>query len=246
MAAKETLSYPETNFFVSLENKATFKSRAFGKTTFYTWRYRKWLRHTGLPVRDTLCRDQFDCGRKFSLSMDELARNAGKNGWMEKSPKHIWHVETIQRSIPDVKFIHIVRSARQNIGSLLEWASLNRRTLSPADALELWLKHYGRTARYHGHSSHLVVSYDELTNNFDSEMKRVSRFIGISVPALQDLDLRRFSQQIIQDHEVWKQKNLAEAKPRDSGLLKYEKWVTGRDRQGIEDSIRCIEGLLRR
>ena len=246
MAAEETWSRPETHFFVRLESRATLKSRIFGDTAFYTGRYRKWLTNNGLPLRDSICRDRRECGRKFAQSMDALAASAGKSGWMEKSPNHIWHLEAIQESIPDARIIHIVRSARANIGSLLDWASMNGMSMSPMEAFEVWLKHLGRSVCYLGNPSHLIVSYDDLMRDFDREMEKVSRFTGLSIPALKDLDLRKFSQQIVRAQEVWKQKNLAEAKPRDSGLEKYDRWVAGSERQVLEDSIRRVERLLGR
>jgi hypothetical protein len=245
MAAEDTLSCPETNFFVGLDSRETLRSRAFGETAFYTWRYRKWLRRTGLPVRNTICRDRHECGRKFAMSMDTLAGNSGKKGWLEKSPKHIWHIETIQQAIPDAKFIHIVRSARQNIGSLLEWAAMNDRKMTPSQALEIWLRHLGRTLSFYGQPAHLFVRYEDLANEFDTEMKKVGRFIGITVPALQELDLRKFSQQVVRGHEVWKQKNLVEPKPKDSGLVKYEELVKGPARHALEEIIDRIECLLK-
>lgn len=58
-----------------------------------------------------------DCGAVFRIVFDRLARQQGKTHWLEKTPTHVFHIDEIIRSIPDARFIEIVRDPRDVLAS---------------------------------------------------------------------------------------------------------------------------------
>jgi hypothetical protein len=53
----------------------------------------------------------------FEACMKVLASNAKKSRWMEKTPTHIFHTETIRSTIPNALFVEIVRDPRDVLAS---------------------------------------------------------------------------------------------------------------------------------
>ena len=45
----------------------------------------------------------------FRLVFDDLTVDSGHDGWVEKTPAHVYHIENIIRLIPDARIIVIVR-----------------------------------------------------------------------------------------------------------------------------------------
>jgi hypothetical protein len=54
----------------------------------------------------------------FVNILDELTVNAGKSIWLEKTPGHLYHIDTIRRLVPDTKFIHLFRNGQDVVASM--------------------------------------------------------------------------------------------------------------------------------
>ena len=53
----------------------------------------------------------------FPLVNDHLARLAGKSRWLEKTPSHVFHIDTIARHVPNAQFVEVVRDPRDVLAS---------------------------------------------------------------------------------------------------------------------------------
>jgi hypothetical protein len=83
----------------------------------------------------------------FEACMTVLAANAEKSRWMEKTPTHIFHTETILSTIPNALFVEIVRDPRDVLAS-----KKTRRA-------DVWTERYQAKDRYF---KQLEKAYDPL------------------------------------------------------------------------------------
>lgn len=65
----------------------------------------------------TRARRNREHGAVFRAVFDHLAQMAGKTQWLEKTPTHVFHVDRIVRSIPNARFVEIVRDPRDILAS---------------------------------------------------------------------------------------------------------------------------------
>jgi hypothetical protein len=52
--------------------------------------------------------------------LDKLTLAQGKSVWLEKTPGHLYYIDDLERYIPEVKFIHLVRNGADVVASLYE------------------------------------------------------------------------------------------------------------------------------
>jgi hypothetical protein len=62
-------------------------------------------------------RDSREHAAAFPLVFDHLAGLEGKTLWLEKTPTHIFHLDTIARVIPSAQFVEVVREPRDVLAS---------------------------------------------------------------------------------------------------------------------------------
>jgi hypothetical protein len=67
-------------------------------------------------------------GAVFRVVMDYYARQAGKIYWLEKTPQHTFFIDEIVRSIPDARFVEIVRDPRAVLASKKRFKDTARTT----------------------------------------------------------------------------------------------------------------------
>ena len=62
-------------------------------------------------------REERDHGTIFRIVANFLTRQAGKERWLEKTPTHIYHIDSIVRAVPDALFVEIIRDPRDILAS---------------------------------------------------------------------------------------------------------------------------------
>ena len=67
-------------------------------------------------------------GAVFRVVMDFYARQAGKIHWLEKTPQHTFFIDEIVQSIPDARFVEIVRDPRAVLASKKRFKDTARTT----------------------------------------------------------------------------------------------------------------------
>jgi len=102
------------------------------------------------------------------------AERHGKRRWCEKSPMYALHMDVLAETFPAAKFIHVIRDGRDCA------ASIHRRWgFTPPLAMWRWKNSVRRArelARPLG-DCYMEVRYEELTDNPESQMRRVCRFL---------------------------------------------------------------------
>ena len=116
-------------------------------------------------------------GSVFNAVYLNYARAKNKVRWGDKSD-YLDRMHIVYDIFPDAKFIHIVRDGRDVVNSVLKlpWG--------PKDILagaEWWSDHVKMAqivGRVLGKSRYLVVKYEDLVANPESELTRVCEFLG--------------------------------------------------------------------
>ena len=120
----------------------------------------------------------------FSTILDQLARDAGKLTWVEKTPMHLHVYDYISKLLPHpARFVHIVRDGRDVAASLYEAAKMRPEVWgnkSPTDFAERWIKDVKITEDAIGHPEHTVILYEDLVRDPERTLRRLCAFAGLS------------------------------------------------------------------
>jgi len=124
--------------------------------------------------------------RAFVGALDTAAARAGKDVWVEKTPHHIDYVEIIARRVPGAQFIHMLRDGRDVLASQYEAQQQDPQVWKqwPLEKMaETWNNDVQTSLACAGRKRHLVVSYEDLIESPEPELRRVAEFMGIEFDA---------------------------------------------------------------
>ncbi|TAF55369.1 MAG: polysaccharide deacetylase [Oscillatoriales cyanobacterium] len=119
--------------------------------------------------------------------LDGLAAEQHKSIWLEKTPEHIYFIPDIERFLPDVKFIHILRNSMDCIASMHE-ATRDFNELwgggwDLARCIDGWKYAVLTSHKYLDKSNHILVKYEELVDNKKLVLEDICNFLGIEYDA---------------------------------------------------------------
>ena len=184
-------SFPETAVFARLLATGSKDRPAVDPASIQAARVR------ALGLLDTVGRRDLDglipehmlsaaeFARAFVAVLDRVTLDAGKNAWLEKTPRHLALVSEIRRLVPDARFVYILRDGPQNVASLYEAARRHPNVWwqEGADDLEEAVKRWNRSMRY---ASALrddpdvhVVRYERLISETEPELRTICAFAGL-------------------------------------------------------------------
>ncbi len=115
---------------------------------------------------------------KWDVLLESQYIDAKKNKkkcriFLEKTPRHIWHVDYIRRAVPGVKFILMTRNGRDVVASLYE------RTGDIKGAILRYKDDSLLTIRQLDNDDSLLLKYEDLILNPYIELSNVMSFIGL-------------------------------------------------------------------
>lgn len=141
-----------------------------------------------------------DHGKLFGLVSDALCGANGKARWLEKTPTHLFHIDTILAAVPNARFVAIVRDPRDVLASKRsrqaeEWvqqSNAERRDVKKIQAGfdPLWDALAWRSAvnavqaaqaKYPDHV--LSIRYEDLVTAQEATVRRISDFIELPFSA---------------------------------------------------------------
>ena len=192
------LTLPETRFFVSLIGDTdermfpnTHRQRSLLKRASSSVRIRmglstgmEWDNAGAIPAphrrkwsaAKTVAQD-------FLTGMDELATEAGSNGWLEKTPMHVHYAPEVMRYAQDAWMIHVIRDSKDNIASIWDaaqkyddpWKQVYDRL---ERAVDNWNAAIADSARMVGQDRQIFVPYEGLSRNPELVLERIAQRIG--------------------------------------------------------------------
>ncbi len=110
----------------------------------------------------------------------EYAREAGKPRFADKTPRNVLHVGLIGRSIPESRFVHLVRDGRDVVPSLVGLQYFPDRF---AEAVVYWSERvrHGRAAGSAlGPDRYQEVRYEELVADPEATLRRLCSFLDLA------------------------------------------------------------------
>lgn len=176
-------SLPETHFFPTiLPTKRLLK--AWGITNNYLAGKQKLMDFGAKPseIPNWLAGHFISrLTENFVELLDRRALEEGKYAWVEKTPSHLHFVPNIEGLVPDVKFIHIIRSGRDAIASLYEATNKYPESWGGARSLETclnrWINDLRISFKYTENSNHFMLRYEDLISDTEDRLKGVSKFL---------------------------------------------------------------------
>jgi hypothetical protein len=141
--------------------------------------------------------------------LDRLAQDQGRPIWLEKTPLHLGYVDLIERVIPQVRFIHILREGPDAVASLYDatqqFPDPWRRIYPTLDhCIDQWNHCVELSSRYAGLPRHFLVRYEDLVSEPQSTLRRLCRFMGLEFEAEMLDDYGPASERLIRETEPWK------------------------------------------
>lgn len=104
-----------------------------------------------------------------------LNQNFKKQFWVEKTPRHLWHISSILRDFPQAKFIFIYRDPRDNYVSYKKkWGD----KLTPLAFAKAWNKSLYRINKAN-QGAILYIKYEDLVSNPIAQLEKVASFLSI-------------------------------------------------------------------
>lgn len=228
-------SFPETNFFGRLVGGWSGNLQArVGRVRPNRWysafdHLAEVLERPGLAARERNAGDFGQAVDGFIQALDTIAGEREARVWVEKTPKHFRYVHLLERSVPDVRFIHLVRDGRDVVASLVDRARRYpafERRLDPRAAARLWNEAVHAALRSQGRSGHALLAYEEFVRTPERELNRICSFLDIeydpAMPSPQD------TADIVTENEGWKSDV---DRPIARSRSKFEEALTARDQR---------------
>jgi len=102
--------------------------------------------------------------------------NKEKNGFsvlLEKTPRHIWHVDFVKKCVPNTKFVLMTRNGRDVIASLYErYKDIHTSIIRYRDDSLL-------TSRHTDDKHTFLLKYEDLISNPKEALRKIMLFIGL-------------------------------------------------------------------
>lgn len=122
--------------------------------------------------------------QKFIRILQDLAAEQEKSILLEKTPQHLHAIDDIERFIPQVKIIHLIRNGSDVVASLYEVTHKHPKPWGgkPWDldfCLERWKNDLAISLSHSNDPNHLLVRYETLVENPQLTLTRICSFIGV-------------------------------------------------------------------
>jgi hypothetical protein len=183
--------------------------------------------------------------RSFVDVLDRLALDGGKQGWTEKTPKHLALVPEIRQLVPGARFILVLRDGRQNVASLYDAARRYPNVWWPAglddldQAIQRWNQSARRARQLRGDADVLLVRYEKLISHTVAVLQEICAFAGLSFK--RDMVERRaeVAREVVGPGEPWKAGVFETVQP--AGNDKFDRLFTTLQKAYIEARLERID-----
>lgn len=122
--------------------------------------------------------------RAAAHALDDMARDQGAPGWVEKTPRHLLHVRTLTAACAP-RFVHIVRDGADVAVSIVSVTDRHADrwdgSRTPLAAAERWAADVEEHRRWADHPDHAFVRYEDLVADADRWMAGVAGWLGVAL-----------------------------------------------------------------
>jgi len=135
------------------------------------------------PRRCSLSRSLAD----VTAFLDALAEAYGKDTWVEKTPRHVFHARRIQRAVPGALCIHMVRKGEDVVASIVDrgkrFPERFPRQSDPSYGIRQWNQSMRATEVAMKEPGHAVVFYESLVAAVDPTLRTLCGIVGLDFEA---------------------------------------------------------------
>jgi hypothetical protein len=129
--------------------------------------------------------------------------------WLEKTPGHLRQIDQINKLVSRVRFIHIIRSGKDNIASINELGNKYPETWgrwyhSLDRSILRWVTDVRISMKYSTNEKHRLVRYEALIQNPKIVLENLCDFIGVPFEENMLSDHLKSADKIILEREPWK------------------------------------------
>jgi hypothetical protein len=161
------------------------------------WYKTRLFTRTGLEPSDVDARIMSECqngGDFLRIFMEEICRKQGVERWAETTPEHLLYMREIKKTIPNARFIHVIRDGRD---VALSWERLSQIRRLPWDRKRAamaaaiyweWIVERGRKAGRELGGDYIEVHYEDLVRRPTEVLRSLEAFVE------HDLDYQRIAE----------------------------------------------------
>lgn len=144
----------------------------------------------------------------FLKILDVATLSQSKSLWIEKSPSHLNYIDILEKYIEEPVFIHIVRSATDNIASLYDAAQKYPNEWSVYKDINLcvtrWKIARAITQAHVSKNNHFIICYEDLVSDTRSIIEELFEFLEVSPYKGEIRNRSGLEKQIVLPEEEWK------------------------------------------
>jgi hypothetical protein len=172
---------PETHFVPQLIKTANKRGAGCEEAHGVVTGHRQWG-DFGLDSGELLRRycalDRIEAESVVRTFFELYAEREGKPRWGDKTPNYIKRMKQIQRTIPEARFVHMIRDGRD--AALSRFKRLLKEPPPIETVAERWVKKI-EGARVDGEQlgGYLEVQYENLVRDTEPELRRVCDFLEL-------------------------------------------------------------------
>ncbi len=156
--------------------------------------------------------------------IDEETKNIdSQTVWgLEKTPRHLLYISSIQQTGFHNKFLHIFRNGPDVVASLYlatqkypnQWGGAR----SVNKCLDWWNSSIKESLKYQGKQNHLFVTYEQLLEDPKKVLAVVCDYLAIDFNPSMTRDFHNTAATLTSEEEKWKQKNAQQALDKSNKL----------------------------
>lgn len=179
--------------------------------------------------------------------LDRMAQEQNRPIWLEKSPLHLGYIDLIERTIPQARFIHLVRDGTDVVASLydatLRYEEPWRRIYPTLDrCIDQWNHCIRLSSKYLSGSRHTLVHYEDLVADAETTLRRLCPFIEVEFEAGMLQGYAQTSTRLTREQEKWKS-NVAD-KIHNANGVKFRTLFTEEQRSYIQSRLIALPANL--
>jgi len=172
---------PETHFVPQLIKTANKRGASCEEAHGVVTGHRQWG-DFGLDSGELLRRycalDRIEAESVVRTFFELYAEREGKPRWGDKTPNYIKRMKQIQRTIPEARFVHMIRDGRD--AALSRFKRLLKEPPPIETVAERWVKKIeGARADGEQLGGYLEVQYENLVRDTEPELRRVCDFLEL-------------------------------------------------------------------
>ncbi|MDZ7659813.1 sulfotransferase [Fodinibius sp.] len=148
------------------------------------------------------------------------------NIWgLEKTPRHLFYISSIQQEGYQNKFLHILRSGPDVVASLYlatqnypkQWGG----SRSIKKCISWWNNSIKESLKYHDDPNHLFATYEQLLKNPQTVLQSICNYMEIDYQEKMTEDFHNRAEALTKEGEEWKQRNSKQSLSKSNKLKQH-------------------------